>query len=109
MFDDIAEDMIKELGAKDALMRALAHMCGQSEAVKQRSMLCGIEGFVTCTIHVNEKGDYPESLENKGNAFFLLRKVFSDNICNNIRGMRICKGNMAACFDVSARHQDFIE
>jgi len=28
MFEDIAENMIKELGAKDALKRALAHMCG---------------------------------------------------------------------------------
>jgi ATP-dependent RNA helicase DDX21 len=28
MFEDIAEEMIQELGAKNALKRALAHMCG---------------------------------------------------------------------------------
>lgn len=31
MFDDIAEEMIKDLGAKEALKRALAHMCGQDK------------------------------------------------------------------------------
>ncbi len=29
MFNDVAEEMIKEMGAKEALKRALAHMCGQ--------------------------------------------------------------------------------
>jgi len=33
MFEEIAEEMIKELGAKNALKRALAHMCGQDEAL----------------------------------------------------------------------------
>jgi len=28
MFDEMADGMIKDLGAKNALKRALAHMCG---------------------------------------------------------------------------------
>jgi len=31
MFDNVAEEMIKVHGAKEALKRALAHMCGQDK------------------------------------------------------------------------------
>ena len=102
MFDDIAENMIKELGGKDALKRALAHMCGQNETLVQRSVLCGVEGFVSYIMYCEE------DLYGFKDVSYHLRKVFSDNIVNTIRGTRICKDMKSAVFDLNENFSQMV-
>ena len=44
-FRQVSKEIIVELGAEEAMSRALAYISGYTEDFKQRSLMCSLEGF----------------------------------------------------------------
>jgi len=53
--------------------------------------------------------DEDNLLETNSNVFYLLKKVFSENIISSIRGMKLCKGNESAVFDVAESYSSVMQ
>lgn len=81
-FEEAANELIESKGALKAVQLALAYISGNTEKIKQRSMLTGTEGFVTFIVKCDE--------EFRGVSFVwsILRKLLPDGIHQNIKGMR---------------------
>lgn len=47
--------MIDELGAEEALARAIAFIAGVTEKIKGRSLLCSMEGYKTWIVITSDK------------------------------------------------------
>ena len=71
---------------EEALQRAFAYMCGQNEDLKQRSLLCGLSGFVTYQIKTKEQ------FRTLSYIWSFLKKNFSDDVTQRIKGMKSCDG-----------------
>lgn len=47
LFNDIAQELIEDLGPEEALSRAIAFISGVTEKIKTRSLLSSLEGYKT--------------------------------------------------------------
>jgi len=107
LFDDIVDELIDNLGAKESLCRALAIISGTNEKFKQRSLLCSIEGFITYFVETD--------IEFRNLAFIwtFLKRYFPAEITDTIKGMRAFKNKRGAAFDIAEQYeqdfQNFIE
>jgi len=70
VFKEVASDLIQEVGAVEALSRALAHISGYTEKMKQRSLLCSMEGYITYIVKSNSE------FRNLGYIWSFLKNLF---------------------------------
>jgi len=107
LFDDIVDELIDNIGAKEALSRALAIISGTNEKFKQRSLLCSIEGFITYVVETDVE------FRNLAFIWTFLKRYFSSEITESIKGMRPYLTKRGAAFDVPEQYeedlQNFIE
>lgn len=107
LFDDITDDLIENLGAKEALARALAIISGTNEKFKQRSLLCSIEGFITYLVETDVE------FRNLSFIWIYLKRHFPAEVTDNIKGMRAFVNKRGAAFDIPEQYdeqfQEFIE
>jgi ATP-dependent RNA helicase DDX21 len=107
LFDDIADELLENLGAKESLCRALAIISGTNEKFKQRSLLCSIEGYITYAVETDTEFRHLAFIWN------FLNKHFQSEITDSIKGMKSYKNNRGAVFDVPEQYesnfQEFID
>ena len=107
LFDEISDELLESLGAKESLCRALAIISGTNEKFKQRSLLCSIEGFVTYFVETDVE------FRSLSFIWIYLKKHFSPEVTESIKGMRSFRNHLGAAFDVpeqyEAEFQAFIE
>lgn len=92
-FNDIAEEMIEEVGATRALSKALAFISGNTKKISQRSILCSIEGYITYRVNC------PVEYQSPGFIFSFLKKNTSYDLSESVKGMRRVSKKSCA-FDV---------
>lgn len=102
-FESATRELSEELGADKALERALAYISGYTEKLKQRSLLCAFEGWVTFII--KSKMEF----RNIGFVWNFIRNSIDPEIYNKIKGMKAFKDRKGAAFDVPEECQDFFE
>jgi len=107
LFDDIVDELIDNLGAKESLCRALAIISGTNEKFKQRSLLCSIEGFITYFVETDVE------FRNLAFIWTFLKRYFPQEITETIKGMRAFKDKRGAAFDIPEQYeadfQNFID
>ena len=103
LFETAADELIKELGAEGSLARALAYISGHTEKLKQRSLLCAFEGWVTFIIKSQME------FRNIGFVWTFIRNNIDFETVNKIKGMRAFKDMTGAAFDVPEECQKFFE
>ena len=86
--------MIETYGAEESIARLLAFISGHTEKLKQRSVLCGAEGFITYIIKPTKE------FNNLGYVWGIIKKCVSEKITSGIRGMKLFKSKEGAVFDV---------
>eukprot|EP00277_Geminigera_cryophila_P025161 CAMPEP_0179480916 /NCGR_PEP_ID=MMETSP0799-20121207/58765_1 /TAXON_ID=46947 /ORGANISM="Geminigera cryophila, Strain CCMP2564" /LENGTH=482 /DNA_ID=CAMNT_0021293243 /DNA_START=292 /DNA_END=1738 /DNA_ORIENTATION=- len=110
LFEAIAEEMIKDMGAVQALCAAMAVACGHTKPLPAKSMLTSLEGFKTFTIAL-EEGQEP--MTETREVFPLLRKVLPQSAVSSIKGLRLFKPAnkaMGCAFDVPVdKVEEFIK
>ena len=103
LFETAADELIKDLGAQDSLSRALAYISGHTEKLKQRSLLCAFEGWVTFVVKSQME------FRNVGFVWTFIRNNMEMEIVNKIKGMRAFKDLKGAAFDVPEECQSYFE
>ena len=101
-FNEIAEEMIAEEGAVQALSTALAFISGNTKKISQRSILCSIEGYITYMIKT------PTEFQSPGFVYSFLRKNTSEDLSESVKGMRRI-GKKSAAFDVPENYKPQME
>ena len=86
--------MIETYGAEESIARLLAFISGHTEKLKQSSVLCGAEGFITYIIKPTKE------FNNLGYVWGIIKKCVSEKITSGIRGMKLFKSKEGAVFDV---------
>lgn len=92
----VLEDMEPEI----ALAKALAYVSGHTEKLKQRSILCAFEGFVTYQIKVKVE------LRSQGYIWNFIRNNFTQEIVNSVKGMKMLADRTGVVFDLEERHEE---
>ena len=98
MFKDISQDILKDMGAEEALSRAFAYMCGQKDVLSQRSLLFVKEGFVT--YQVKTKKDFYRM----NYIITFLKRSFEPSVVHTIRSFKMGKDNRTMVFDVPEKN-----
>jgi len=62
--------------------------------VKQRSLLCSIEGFITYIV------ESPTEMRTPSYVWGFLKREFEQDVTDSVKGMRIFKNHFGAAFDV---------
>eukprot|EP00062_Callorhinchus_milii_P018763 gi/632972584/ref/XP_007902730.1/ PREDICTED: nucleolar RNA helicase 2-like [Callorhinchus milii] len=93
LFNTIAEKLIAERGAVEALAAALAHISGAS-SIEQRSLLTSDAGFITLVMSCSVE------MHNISLAWKELREQFG-SVDDKVKRMRFLKDKMGVCFDVA--------
>jgi len=94
-FEGTAEQLSAKFGPEEALCRALAIISGNTQAIKQRSLLWAAEGFFTVVIKTQEE------CRALGYIWGILRRNFSQELTDSIKGMKFLAGKLGGAFDVS--------
>ena len=102
-FESTAIKLINDLGAKEALCAALAVITGHTKPMKARSLLSNTEGFITCQF-VSSK-----PMQSVGCVWGALRRVWTVNITDAIRGMQLTTDECGAVFDVPSQYRAQID
>jgi len=102
-FNENAREILSKYSPEEVVSRAIAIISGYTQSVKQRSLLCSIEGFITYLMEV----DY----EVRSVSFFwnILRKNYAPNIVDSIKGMKLLKNQKGAVFDLKEEYKDTFE
>ncbi|EGR28753.1 hypothetical protein IMG5_169500 [Ichthyophthirius multifiliis] len=95
MFQQVSEDLIQEFGPQEALSRALAYISGYIEGVKQRSLLCCLEGYCTYIVKA------PHEIRGLGYIWNWLKSNFDIEVVDRVKGMKKCADSLGAVFDVA--------
>ncbi len=85
--------MINEEGAVKSLSKALAFISGNTKKISQRSILCAMDGYITYIVRC------PVDYQAPGFIFSFLRRNTSENLADDVKGMRRQNKN-SAVFDV---------
>lgn len=103
LFENATQELIDELGPNLALGRALAYISGYTEKLKQRSLLCAFDGWVTFIIRSKME------FRNIGFVWNFVRNNVDPDIYNKIKGMKSFKDKKGAAFDVPEDCQIYFE
>lgn len=99
IFVDSCKTLLVEMTPEIALAKALAYISGHTEKLKQRSILCAFEGFVSyqvkCTVE----------LRSQGYIWNFLRNNFSQEIVNSVKGMKMLADRTGVVFDLEEQHE----
>jgi len=98
LFKDISQELIQELGAEEALSRALALVTGTTEKFKQRSLITSHEGFVTYEVNTENETTYRGVMDG-------LRSTFPENLFSSLKEIKMFKNRMGAAFDVPEKYE----
>lgn len=94
-FEDAADSILKDIGAKEALCMALAFISETSQdTLSSRSLQTGEDGVVTYIM----KGD--REIRNVSYAYKVLERSFSPAISSKVKGVKLVKGGEAVVFDI---------
>lgn len=95
LFHEAAQELIDSRDSPlDALAAALAHISGSTE-IKERSLLGSQTGFVTYHMQVTNM-----EIRSKGFVWSVLRRQLPEDVVGGIRGLKLQKDSLGACFDV---------
>ena len=100
LFMEISQELIQELGAEEALSRALALVTGTTEKFKQRSLLSSNEGFVTYELNAEDE------LHDFRSVLTLIRDIFPPHLTNSIKDIKRFKNLKGAVFDLPEQHEE---
>lgn len=89
-----SKDLLDSEDPVVALAKALAYISGHTEKLKQRSILCAFEGYVTFLIETNVE------LRSMGYVWNFMRNNFSQDIINSVKGMKLLADRKGVVFDV---------
>jgi len=81
-FKATAEDLVDQFGQREALQRALAIISGNTQPIKQRSLLWAHEGFVTVTVKTSDE------VRSLSYIWGILRRNFTQEMVDSIKGMK---------------------
>lgn len=76
---------------------------GHNELVKQRSLLCSMEGFKTIVINSSF------NVDKIGYYWGILKRKFSEDLVNSIKGMKFIINKTGVIFDVETKYAEEIE
>lgn len=103
----MTKELIDEVGAEEALSRAIAYISGYTGNLKQRSLLSSFENYITYMISTTE------AFRSVGYVWSFIRNNFSQQCNDSIKGMKKLKSNKGCVFDVAVEHckefNDYIE
>lgn len=100
MFKEISQELVKDLGAEEALCRALAIISGTNEKFKQRSLLTSVEGFITYLAETDTE------FRTVSYVWGFLKRQLPSDVTESIKGMRSFKNRKGAAFDVPEKYED---
>ena len=102
-FADTVKEITERFSPDEAIARAIAIISGYTQTVKQRSLLCAVEGYITYIMEVDEVV--------RSTSYFwnILRKHFAPNIVEAIKGMKFLATHKGAVFDVKEEHKEAFE
>ena len=92
-FEDIADEIITDIGAKKALCKALAFMSGNLKKIDNRSLLTGGENMATYQLKVFQEIQSPSYI------WGILRRQVPE-MADSIRNMRMLLSREGVVFDV---------
>jgi len=100
-FEDTAKAIIEKKGGLWAVSAALAVISGNTEPIKERSLLSSLSDHVTIQIEGEEQ------LRGLGLVWnFVRRYLYPEDADNKIKGIRITASGMGAVFDAPAECKD---
>eukprot|EP00607_Mallomonas_marina_P007096 CAMPEP_0182435786 /NCGR_PEP_ID=MMETSP1167-20130531/77636_1 /TAXON_ID=2988 /ORGANISM="Mallomonas Sp, Strain CCMP3275" /LENGTH=463 /DNA_ID=CAMNT_0024627195 /DNA_START=150 /DNA_END=1538 /DNA_ORIENTATION=+ len=102
-FRSLAKEILTSMDAEDAICAALARLTGISEKPKKFSLLGCAEGMVTLQFHSSKQ------ILAHGYVFGALNRELSLECTKAIRGMRLTKDGMGACFDIPEEFLDEVQ
>lgn len=94
LFHTAAASLLSQHTPEEALARALALISGYKQDLKQRSLLCGFEGWITLKIESTIE------FRNSGFIWSFLKKNLGQDVIDRIKGMRVFKNRKGAVMDV---------
>jgi len=100
MFRDISQELVKDLGAEEALCRALAIISGTNEKFKQRSLMTSMEGYITYLAETDTE------FRTVSYVWGFLKRHLPQDVTEAIKGMRSFKNRKGAAFDVPEKFED---
>lgn len=80
------------------MSKALAFISGNTKKISQRSILCAMDGYITYMVKC------PVEYQAPGFIFSFLRRNTSEELADDVRGMRKQSKN-SAVFDVPEKHK----
>jgi len=101
-FMDAAKHAISKMGAEKALCAALAQISGFTDKPVNRSLLSSSENYTTISFFSGKE------IPNHGYVFGALDRLLSQAVTQEVRGMKLHKDKMGACFDVPDRHLEML-
>lgn len=99
-FTESAKDILEHYSPEEALKRALAIMSGYTKGMKQRSLLFSMEGYITYVIENDRE------IRSLSYVWGILKRNFSPDLVESIKGMRMLKNRMGSVFDVSENYKE---
>ncbi|KAL4480085.1 hypothetical protein ABPG74_020601 [Tetrahymena malaccensis] len=103
IFKEVSVDLIQEFGAEEALERAIAFISGYTEKMKQRSLLCCLEGYVTYIVRT------PSEFRGLGYIWGWVKNNFPAECTDRIKGMKKFADNKGAVFDVAEEDKEVFD
>lgn len=102
-FGENARDILLKYSPEEAIARAIAIISGYTQNLKQRSLLCSVEGYITYLIELDT--------EARSVTFFwnLLRKNYAPNIVDSIKGLKLLTNHRGAVFDLREEYRKPVE
>ena len=93
-FAETARELVEKFGSEDSLCRALAIISGHTKKIHQRSLLWAVEGYITVIMRVKI------DMTSISYVWSILRKFFSPNLVEGVKGVKMLKDKQGAAFDI---------
>lgn len=104
LFNEASKRLLTNFGPENLTCRLLAMLSGFTDKVKNRSLLCGAEGFVTYTMKFNK------TFNHIGYVWGFFKRLLKDDLRSGIRGMRAFASMDGCVFDYPEdKHEMFEE
>lgn len=100
IFKEVSVSLLAEFGAEEALERAIAFISGFTEKLKQRSLLCCLEGYVTYIARTSSEFRGP------GYIWGWLKNNFKPEVTDRVKGMKKLADSKGAVFDVAEEDKE---
>lgn len=103
LFKETISDILEKYTADEALARAVAIISGCDKLVRQRSLLCSAEGYITYIIKI----DY----EARTNGYFwnFLRNHYRPELVDSVKGLKMLADRKGCALDISDKLKDEFE